>query len=106
MFYGDYVVVAAGMEPRDGVNVPSDLLESLEIKEQTVYIQGCGDTSIMLASRLLQGERNNRVIMSSRHFFNLDKYNFGIPYDQGEMHKFCMISTDRFRKWTGMRYES
>lgn len=55
----------------DGPSICRALQQTLEVRDSTVFIDGYGDTSNMLMSRLMLG--NNEVIFGSAHFQNLDK---------------------------------
>ncbi len=64
-------LVITAAQTVDGEGICETLEETFRIRNETVVIDGYGDTSNMYMSRLMLGD--NRVIFCTEHFQNLDK---------------------------------
>ncbi|MEM7132152.1 MAG: hypothetical protein AAF702_37950 [Chloroflexota bacterium] len=71
-----HLVITAGLST-DSHSILDMLERSLRIQDKTVFIDGYGDTTLMLMSRLMLG--NNRVIIGTSHFQNLNKVVTAVP---------------------------
>lgn len=64
-------LVVTAAQSVNGPKICETLGDTLKMRNQTVFIEGYGDTSNQYMARLMLGD--NRVIISTRHFQNLDK---------------------------------